>query len=162
MTQRVLLSRDKTFEYLQQRYPEKDIPAMLRWLSLAGAATNVCLVDEMFDIKKLELLLGENPCKEPEVGDIVQTFHNGTYLIVEKPIQREDVVKGVKIKMGVHDKYRIVDISIAPLNMSDAVYLRRGNFDMTNLADLFREIRPHLQEIERLYDIITTMTEKET
>lgn len=161
MSHRVLLSRDKTFEHLQQRYPEKDIPAMLRWLSLAGAATNVCLVDEMFDIGKINALLGDNPCKEPDTGDIVQTFQNGTYLIVEKPIHREDVVKGVKVKMGVHDKYRICDISITPINMSDAIYVRTSNFDMDNLKELFNEIRPHLVEIERLYDTITTTTEKD-
>ena len=121
MARKVLLSTGDALAALQDLYPEKDTPAMIRWLKMAGAVSSVCLADEMVDMLKVEALLGENPCKIPSIGDIIQTFSDGTYLVTDTPIHRDDIVFGIKVTVGHGGKYNIVDISVHPVTISDAI-----------------------------------------
>ncbi len=160
--ERLLLSGEMTFKELQRLYPEKDICAMMKWLSLAGATANVCLVDEMFDMKKVHYLLGEDPCKEFAIGDIIQTFQSGTYVVTAIPINRDDVVVGIKTSIIDVDRgFHFVDIREENITMSDAIFLRKSRFNIDALLDSIKEAKPHLEALRDLYNKITSMEEKE-
>lgn len=161
MARKVLLSTGDALAALQDLYPEKDTPAMIRWLKLAGAVSAVCLADEMVDMIKVEKLLGPNPCKIPSTGDIIQSFANGTYLVTETPIHRDDIVFGIKVSVGHGGKYNITDITVQPITVTDAFFVRESQFPIDDICARLRELQPLIVEVEKLYSNITSMTEME-
>lgn len=162
MAERTLLSCEATYDELQERYPDKDITAMIKWLSLAGASARVCLSNEMFDMQKVDELLGKNPSKHPAIGDIIQTFQCGTFVVTEIPLNREDIVIGLKIGVdSITLKHRPMDITAHKLTLSDAIFIKTSGFNMIELNKMLNEIKPHIHAVERLYDTIIKMTEEE-
>lgn len=161
MARKVLLSIGDALAALQDLYPEKDTPAMIRWLKMAGAVSSVCLADEMIDMTKVEALLGTDPSKIPVEGDIIQSFSNGTYLVTEAPIHRDDIVFGIKVVVGQGGKYNIIDITVHPITIADSYFVKQATFPIKDIQAKLRELQPLLHEIEKMYDTIISMTEKE-